>query len=576
MFSESHPVFRVRARFFYAIVMLVFLALFFRYWYLQVVRGPAYFQAATENTLREISIPSRRGRIYSKDRHILADYRVAYDIMLDRNTFRSNRLGAISTFLGLPPEKLRNRIRRYRKVPLYKPVPVLENLSFSEIAPFEAQKKDYPEVFVELAPQRAYPYGKLFAHSVGYIGEPTVREARNLVTLQKVGKMGIEKTYDAILRGKDGIRRIVVDSGNHYVKTRLVQQPINGKDVFLSLILPLQRLAMESLGKYQGAVVVMSPRDGRIFSIVSTPSFDPNILTYRFKAKEWKALKAAAGNPMLNRAIQGLYPPGSTFKPVVAFAGLKAGLSPKTRFTCTGGLEVGGRTFLCWNKTGHGSLSLTGAIAHSCNVYFYNVGLKIGIEKLLPVARDFGIGEKTGVDLPGEKSGLLPTPEWKRRKTGRPWFPGDTLNTCIGQGYLLMTPIQAASVTATIANGGTRLIPHLVNETGNKWIHDKLPLPATDFKAVKRGMRLMVTGGTGMALSDLGIPICGKTGTAQAVSGADRKALEFSWFIGFAPARNAEIAIAVIAEKGGHGTDTAVPIAGKIFTFYRDNRGMFQ
>ena len=576
MFSESHPVFRSRIQFFYVVVMGVFLMLFFRYWYLQIVQGPSYFQAATENTLREINIPSRRGRIYSKEGTILADYKVAYDIMLDRSSFHPDRLISIAGFLGVSPEELQHRIRRYKRVPLYKPVPVLENLSFDEIVRFEARKKDYPEVFVELAPQRFYPFGKLFAHTIGYIGEPTVKEAQNLVTLQKVGKMGIEKTYDSILRGKDGTRRIVVDSSNHFIRTQLVQEPIHGKDLSVSLILPLQKLAMNSLGKYQGAVVVMSPRDGRIFAMVSTPAFDPNVLTFRFREKEWETLKTAPGNPMLNRAIQGAYPPGSTFKPLVALAGLNAGLSPRTRFTCTGGLEVGGRTFLCWKKEGHGSLSLTGAIAHSCNVYFYHVGLQIGIDKLLPVAREFGIGTKTGIDIPGERKGLLPSPEWKRNKTGRPWFPGDTLNTCIGQGYLLITPLQAALLTASIANDGKLLTPHLINKTGEKWTRGKIDLPPGDFKAVKRGMRMMVTGGTGMALSGLGLPICGKTGTAQTVSGADRKALELSWFIGFAPVRNPEIAIAVIAEKGGHGTDTAVPIASKLFKFFIDNGEKFR
>ncbi|MCK5879111.1 MAG: penicillin-binding protein 2 [Holophagae bacterium] len=576
MFSESHPAFRSRVYVFYVVVLGVFLTLFFRYWYLQVVRGTSYIQAATENTLREITIPSRRGWIFSKDGKILADYKVAYDIMLDRSSYQVSRSKAIADFLGLSQGELQDRINRYRKVPLYKPVPVLENLSFSEIVQLEARKKDYPEVFVELAPQRSYPFGGLFAHTVGYIGEPTVREARKLSTLQKVGKMGIEKTYDEILRGKDGTRRIVVDSSNHFIRTQLVREPRHGENLAVSLLCPLQELAMKSLGRYKGAIVVMSPRDGRIFAMVSAPTFDPNILTFRFRQKEWEALKVAVGNPMLNRATQGAYPPGSTFKPLVAMAGLNAGLTSRTRFTCTGGLEVGDRTFLCWNKEGHGSLSLTAAIAHSCNVYFYNVGLKIGIVKILPVAGKFRVGMKTGIDIPGERSGLLPTPEWKRKKTGRSWFPGDTMNTCIGQGYLLMTPVQAASMTASIANNGTLLIPHLINKTGKEWIRGKVDLPDRYFKTVKRGMRMMVTGGTGVALSGLGLPIAGKTGTAQTVSGVDRRALELSWFVGFAPVRDPEIVIAVIAEKGGHGTDTAVPIASKIFAFFRDNKEAFK
>jgi len=576
MYSETYPVYRKRLITAYIIVLAAFSVLFLRYWYLQLVRGDELFAAATENTLREVSIPSRRGRILASGGEVLADYEIAYNIMLDRSRLQPDRIASIAAHLELSETELKRRLASFRSVPRYRPVPVLENLTFQQMAWMEAHRKEFPELFTEIEPQRHYPYADLFAHTVGYIGEPTVAEARKLETLQKVGKSGIEKQYDNQLRGRDGIRRIVVDSRNRYIRTQRVREPVHGQDVTLTLVVPLQELIRQSMGTYQGTVIAMNPDTGAIYALYSNPSFDPNILTFRFQRNRWREIRKLKGNPMLNRATQGRYPPGSTFKPIMALSGLSHGLSTRTRFHCGGALEVGDRPFLCWLKTGHGDLMLTDAIAHSCNVYFYQVGLKIGIQGILETARLFRIGERTGIDLPDENPGFLPDPEWKRLRTGNPWFPGDTVNMSIGQGYLLSTPMEVAAFTSAIATDGKLVAPHLLLDRNRDWPRGTVDMPASAFATVKRGMRRMVTIGTGVALNQLNMPIAGKTGTAQTMSGERGEGLELSWFTGFTPVRDPSLVVVVLAEKGGHGSDTAVPIAARVFAFYRDHRELFQ
>ncbi len=576
MFSETHRSFRSRILFFYIVVMMVFGVLFFRYWYLQVVQGSGFYTAATENTLREVVVPSRRGRILASGGEVLADYEIAYNIMLDRNRLQPRRIPELARFLDLEVDEFQRRLHNYRRLPLYKAVPIMENLTFESVAKFEARRKDYPELFVEVEPQRSYPYRDLFAHAVGYIGEPTVKEAQKLTTLQKVGKSGIERSYDNRLRGRDGIRRIVVDSKNHFVRTQQVREPVHGRDLVLSLVVPLQEHLRAAMGKYQGAAVVMNPHTGQIYAMVSNPSFDPNVLTFRFAREGWHEIRAMKGNPMMNRATQGRYPPGSTFKPVMALAALSHGHHPGTRYTCVGGLEVTDRTFMCWNKTGHGELALSDAIAHSCNVYFYQLGLKLGIERIGETAALFHMGERTGIDIPGENPGFFPDAAWKKMKTGNIWFPGDTVNLSIGQGYLLCTPLEIAAVTSAIAADGKLVVPHLLQDDGDRWVRGTADIEARHFKTVRRGMRRMVTIGTGVYLNELGMSIAGKTGTAQTMSGDADSGRELSWFTGFTPVENAELTVVVIAEKGGHGSDTAVPIAAETFRFFRDNRELFQ
>ncbi len=575
MFGEKHSLIRFRIIFFYVTVITVFLVLFLRYWYLQTVKGDYYYKASKENTLRVISLVAKRGDIFSLDGEKVASYKPALNIMLDRNRFSKKRLKEIALFLKITPSELKKRIKKYRKIPRYVPVPIKENISYDFLSYFEARKADYPELFVDIEPLRYYPYGKLLAHVLGYIGEPSVKELKKIGEYTFIGKSGIEKEYDDILRGKNGIKRLIVDSGNRLKEEKVIKQPVDGANLTLSIILPLQKLIKEKLGDYKGCVIVNNVNTGEIYALYSNPSFDPNVFTSRFERKKLKELKKAKGNPLLNRAIRGRYSPGSIFKVAVSFASLEKGISPSTSFYCPGYFEYGNLEFKCWFKPGHGRLNMYGGIAHSCNVYFYNLGLKVGIKGIDSFCKKIKLCEKTGIDIPGEKKGLLPTPEWKRMKTGKPWYPGDTINLSIGQGYLLVTPIEVARFVSFIANGGKLVTPHFLKNPKRNFSIREIDVNPAHIKVVQKAMRMVVTGGTAVKLSFLKVKVAGKTGTAQTISGGKGKENN-SWFSGFAPYENPQICVTVIAERGGHSTDKAVPIAGEIFKFFDQNRELFQ
>jgi len=575
MFSEKEKIFKIRILVFYFFVLAVFVVLFFRYWNLQVLNGAKYSKIAKENTLRVVTITSKRGKILAKQGEILADHKIGYSILLDRNQLKKHRISVLAKFLNYKDKEFKKILKKYRKIPLYNPIPVKANISFEEMSAFEARKKDFPELFIGINPYRYYPYGSLLAHIIGYTGEPTVKELRSIGSLQNVGKTGLEKQYDYLLRGKNGSKKIIVDSKGRFIDTKLIEKPINGTDIETTVILPLQKLIKKQMGKYLGATIVINVNDGRIYGMVSNPSYNPNLLTLKENPKAWKLISNSKNYPLINRVIQGRYSPGSIFKLVMMYSALDSGISMGKKYFCSGTFEQSGIVFRCWNTAGHGELNLPSAVAHSCNVYFYNLGLKLGIEKIIKTSKAFGLCDLTHIDIPGEKKGFLPTPAWKKKKTGYVWYPGDTVNTSIGQGYLLVTPIETAVLISTIASNGIKVVPHFLNSPGVLWKKQKLNLNEKYLKKVRYAMRKVVTSGTGISLNDLPIKVAGKTGTAQTISGDRNSGKENSWFAGFAPYKNPEITVVVIAEKGGHGSDTAAPIAAAIFNFYAKNKELF-
>ncbi|BBB32125.1 penicillin-binding protein 2 [Thermotomaculum hydrothermale] len=575
MYGEKHPLIKFRILFFYITVITVFSLLFVRYWYLQVVKGEYYYKASRENTLRVLPLIAKRGEIYAMSGEKIATYKPAFNIMLDRNRFNKKHIKKIAEFLKIDEKELRERIKKYSNIPRYISVAIKENVSIEFLSYFEARKADYPELFVDVEPLRFYPYRDLVAHVLGYIGEPTVQELKKIGEYTFIGKSGIEKEYDEILRGKNGIKRLIVDSGNRLKEEKIVTKPVDGKKLTLSLIIPLQELIKTQLRQYKGCVIVNNVNTGEIYALYSNPSFDPNVFSSRFERKKWKNLKKAKGNPLLNRAIRGRYSPGSIFKVAVALSALEKGISPKTTFFCPGYFKYKDLEFKCWFEPGHGKLNMIGGIAHSCNVYFYNLGLKVGVENIDSTCFKIELCEKTGIDIPGEKKGLLPTPEWKRMKIGQPWYPGDTINLSIGQGYLLVTPIEVARFVSMVANGGKLITPHFLVSPERKFEVKDLNINKNHILILKKAMRKVVTQGTAIKLSFLKIKVAGKTGTAQTISGGEGKENN-SWFSGFAPYENPQICVTVIAEKGGHSTDIAVPVAGKVFEFYAKNRELFK
>ncbi|MBN1613531.1 MAG: penicillin-binding protein 2, partial [Deltaproteobacteria bacterium] len=462
---------------------------------------------------------------------------------------------------------------------------------------------ELPGITVEVVPVRKYFYGESLAQVIGYIGEISPEELEGdrsgYFAGDLVGKYGIEKYLDPYLRGINGAEQVEVNVVGKEIRVIGRIEPVAGYNVVLTIDSRLQQIAADALGDRAGAVAVMDPRDGSILALASSPSFDPNLFNGRISFDDWDRISKDPRHPMQNRTVTGLYPPGSTYKLVVAAAALQEGLiNPESRILCRGTFDLGNRTFRCWQKKGHGMVHLHRAIVESCDVYFYSLGKRIGVDKLAWYARKFGFGAPTGIDLPRERSGLIPTKAWKLEKYKEPWQMGETISIAIGQGFNLVTPLQLVNAYAALANGGTLWRPRLVQqiETQDGRVlrafepepKGRLPLSKENMELLRYGLWGAVNerGGTGYALKRMAADVCGKTGTAQVVglpedeSAREMKRLtalqrDHALFVCFAPCGNdkqPEIAVAVVVEHGGHGGTAAAPIARKIVDEYFEIR----
>ncbi len=509
-----------------------------------------------------------RGNILDRKGRVLVEARATFSLSIVRGLSKDLRktLSTIAPILRTREELLEERLNEQRDMPRLQPVVVAENLTISQVSRLEALRDEFPEILVEAEPSRYYPFGKLAAHVLGYVGEASRKEVEEWGVRpgEIVGKKGVERRYDSLLRGKEGYEEVLRDSLGNPIRVLKEVSPVPGKNLRLSLDLDLQRLARQELGKRRGAVVLLSPRSGEILAMVSLPSFDPNLMSSRFSTKEKLKIMRSEEKPLFTRAIQGTYPIGSIFKLAVAVAALTKGVvRPDEKLFCPGFFPFGGRVFRCWRAGGHGWEDLPHAIRDSCNVYFYKVGERLGIERMVEVISRFPFGRKTGVDLPGESSGILPSPAWKREHLGVDWYPGETISLSIGQGYFVATPLQVALFTAAIANRGWYPVPHLKADLPVTKVSTDLPPEV--FEWVIRGMRLVVKEGTGRAASVPGVEVCGKTGTAQVVKLERSKEIKpHSLFTAFAPCKDPQIVIFVLVEHGGAGGETAAPLAGRI------------
>ncbi|HKH43790.1 MAG TPA: penicillin-binding protein 2 [Thermoanaerobaculia bacterium] len=557
------------------------------FWYVQLVRGDEYRQLAEENRLRKLPIKAPRGLIYDRHGRLLVENIPSYNLMLDRS--RSADLGKAVRFaagvLGLPPPELRGILERYRGIPAFTPVLLAENLTLAQVSRFGVTSLEYPEFDVEVQHLRLYRHGAQTSAFLGYLGEVTQDEIERSEGLYKpgdlVGKKGIEQTYDAVLRGVDGERAVIVDSRGELLDEFGREPAVPGTTLKLTIDLELQQEAARWLEGPEkvGAIVAMDPRNGEILALVSSPGYNSNLFARRLQVNDWKALLEDPYHPLQNRSIQNTYSPGSTFKIIMATAGLTEGVfNEHTRVFCGGAGTFYGRSFRCWKRGGHGSMDARSALKNSCDVYFYTLGQKMGIERIGRYSRMFGLGELTGIDIRGEKKGLVPSQEWSLKARGFKWYPGETISVSIGQGPVLMTPLQMALMTAMIANGGYRVTPHLVqSEDVPPPVH--VPLDASALRIVREGMWAVVNEPGGTAYHSARVPgaeMAGKTGTVQVIAQAQRteaRALPFkyrdhAWFTSFAPRENPEIVVAVFAEHGGSGSKSAAPIAQAIHAKY--------
>ncbi|MBI5582989.1 MAG: penicillin-binding protein 2 [Deltaproteobacteria bacterium] len=577
-------------RFFWAtmIILAVFFALVARFWYLQIARGEHFRQLSENNRIRVLDIPPSRGIIFDRNGLMLVSSRPAFNLYVIPDDVQDWKVlkNRLSKLLDLEPDQLEQRYTDSRSGPL-KPIPLKLDLSRDELGLLETYKYMLQGIYIEVSPQRDYPLGVVAPHTIGYLSEITQKQLKSGQYPQQrlgdmIGQWGLELQWQIDLGGIKGGRYLEVDALGQEIRPLYAKDSAAGNNIITTLDWKLQQAAQEGLKNRAGAVVALKPATGEILALASTPHFDPTTFSRRLSAQEWNALQNDPLKPLQNRSLQGQYPPGSTYKIVTALAALEEKvITPETSFYCNGALPFGNRVFHCWRKGGHGQVSLHKAIVQSCDVYFYQVGQRLGVDRLARYAQLFGLGRATGISLPHEKKGLIPTSAWKLNRFKVPWQPGETLSIAIGQGYDLVTPLQMAVLMAAVANGGTvyqpLLVKRLVSPQGTVLkelqpiVTSKAGLNSEALRLVRAGLSGVVNepGGTGGACRLPGILAAGKTGTAQVVT-LGKKALsgssrDHAWFVAYAPVENPEIAVAVLVEHGGHGGEAAAPIARKLF-----------
>lgn len=561
-------------------MVICFSVLVISLWYLQMIKGEEFKQRAVENCIRSLVEDAPRGRIYDRQEELLVTNRPAVIVSIipaevDDLEKLSERLSKI---IGVSSEEISQIIKNYRENP-FKPVKILDDCKTSMIVEIEERKDELKGVVLEVKPRRDYLYHDFAAHSLGYVGEIDKEELERFGNPKFqggdiIGKAGLEKYYDDILRGEKGGKEVEVDALGQEIATLLYQKPVPGKDLVLTIDRDLQLYGENLLFDKKGSIVVSDPNNGEILALVNRPSFNPNLFANGISSSDWQRLSCDTDYPLTNRSVQGLYSPGSIFKVVTAVAALEDGVTDRKRkIYCPGTFKLADRVFTCWKETGHGSLSIVDAIAHSCNIYFYTLGKDLGIERFNECMQKFGLGEKTGIDLPAEAIGIIPSAQWKRREVKEIWFPGDTINLSIGQGYLLLTPFQVHNIITTIAAEGEiyklHLVKKIISTDGNiveeikPEIYKKVNFSPDTFKIIKEGLRQVILKGTGWRANIKELAVAGKTGTAQNPRGETH-----AWFIGFAPYEDPEVCITVFLENGGEGGEAAAPIARAMLEKY--------
>jgi len=568
-----------RIRLLSVIINISFLFIVVSLFSFQVVRSGHYKGLSLRNTIRMIPIEASRGGIYDRNGEALGVDKISFDLVVIPQEVEDTEatLKDLSKVTGIEQSKLSKSYRRNYRLP-FVPVKVATNLDREKAFWLEEKITTIPGALIWTEPRRIYPNKKVAAHILGHVGRIAKGEFARLKDYgykvkDLVGKTGIEKYYDAYLRGEDGGTQIEVDANSKEVRRLGFQEPRRGKDITLTIDLGLQRFADMLISEKAGSIIVMNVKTGEILALSSAPAFDPNV----FVSGSNKARGAVLTNrarPLLNRAITGTYPPGSTFKIVVAVAGIVTGaINKNTSFRCNGKFRLGRWTFRCWKKTGHGPQNVIDALTHSCNVFFYNLGRSLGAEQIHRYATGFGLGSLTGIDLPQEVKAIAPNSLWKRFTIKKPWYDGDTINYSIGQGFLLATPLQMLRAVTIIANEGYSPTPYLVNRIEGKRPF-KRKVHSTRFnkaalKIVKDGMLGVVneSTGTGQSAKIKNLKVSGKTGTAQ----PGTRGATHAWFVGFLPSGNPQVSIVVFLEHGGKGGGDASRFARLLGVYMKEN-----
>jgi penicillin-binding protein 2 len=576
-------------------ILAIFLLLAYGLWKLQVMQSDLYASLAEKNRIRTVPILAPRGKILDREGRVIVDNYPSFSALLLRDSPGDLNADAemIAQGLHLDPSELRTRIHHFSSLPQYQPILLKEDITPDELAFIDAHRNELPELDTIMAHRRLYPRNGFMAHLIGYVGEVT-EDMLNQPQFElynpgdMVGVSGVEREYNNALMGQNGARRELVNSHGRELGLLAETDAIPGKQLKLSVDIDLQIAAEEALEGKNGAIVAMDPRTGEILAMVSRPTFDPNDFAVRVSRDEWNKLVTDPDKPLLNKAIQAQLAPGSTFKIVMSVAGWQEGIAQTLHVNCTGSAEFYGRRFGCWVKGGHGPVSLEKAIYQSCDVFFYTLAEKLGIERIAKYATDFGLGQKTGIDLPNEVSGVMPSEEWKIRNFKQKWFAGETISVGIGQGAIAITPVQLMRAISAISMGGKMVVPHVVDpqelppgyvETSHVTDVKTVPIDPNGWQFITDAMsRVLLPEGTAPSAHIPGIDIAGKTGSAQIVSLALRAKhqnnedfAQNGWFVGFTPRRNPDIVICVLFEGGEHGK-LAARLATQVLKAYVDKQ----
>ncbi len=580
------------------IVLIAFAVIMSRLAYLQVIQGRELRKISENNSIRLQDIDAPRGLIFDRNNLLMVDNRPCFNLYVVLKDAKplARTIEKLAHLINEPLEELMAPIVESKKRGAYAPILLKEDVGRDALAAVEVHKYDLPGIMVYVSTRRHYIYGLHAAHLLGYMGEITPGELRDAPSEDYkggdyIGKFGIEKAYEGFLRGKRGGRQVEVNATGQVVRVINTVEAEPGQNIVLTIDSKLQHKAEEMLKGEAGSAVAIDPDNGRILAMVSSPSFDPNHFVSGMTRDRWKELISNPLRPLENKAIQSEYPPASTYKIVTAIAGLEEGvINAETTFYCPGFYRYANRPYRCWKRGGHGEVDVVKALAQSCDVFFYQVGIAVGVDRLAKYANSLGLGFPTQINLDHESRGLIPTSAWKYKRFGVPWQGGETLSIAIGQGFDLVTPLQLAVMAATVGNGGTRYKPFVVEKImddqgevtfqGTPEVADKTVVHPSTLALVHKGLWDVVNSqrGTAYASRIQGLEFSGKTGTAQVIGlpkEGDAKKLEnadlykdHAWFVAYAPSENPKIAVAIMIEHGEHGASAAAPIAREMIKNY--------
>jgi penicillin-binding protein 2 len=583
------------------ILIAVFLGIFAAFWNIQIVNYDYFHRLAIQNITRSIDLTAPRGLIVDSKRAVLSENKINFTLYLVRENVvdMEKTMRLASFFSAKKPDAVRAIIAKYKKYPQFYRIPIKNNLPRGTVIFIESRQEEFPEFVIGVEPTRTYPHENCAANVLGYISEITEaelssREGKGYGLGDFIGRSGIEKQYESYLKGVKGSQVVIKDNLEKIQKVESEIKPLIGATVVLTLDLELQKFIEGLFVEQNGAVGVVDLRTGGILAMVSKPDFNPEIFSQEMEREQWLALSNDPRKPLQNKFLQGIYSPGSVFKIIMALAGMQEKIiGPATVVHCSGSQDFYGREFHCWNLSGHGTMDIFSALQNSCNIFFYNLGKRLDIDTIARYARLMGLGNESGIDMPNENTGLVPSSAWKMKTFGQRWFSGETISVAIGHGSLNVTPVQLLKMIATVALRGRMPSLHLlqrIERQGKKIVEftpefTRVPIAAENFQVVIEGLfRVVNNGGTGSSAAIEGLDICGKTGTSQIIAKEnpnyktltkEKRFMPNSWFVSFAPKDNPRVAMVVLVENGGDAGASAAPLAARIYKKYFENERLF-